>query len=176
MPEQAIAQFDPSIDQAIVDEVKAEAESLDVGELPATDDERELYRYLRRRGQLQSEIERVSENAKAMIAALAAKLHGLDFVYKAAAATAVRTMLEGKKAKSIRTPFGMAGFRKSAPAIEVIDEDALIAGADSNIDLIELVRVSKDVNRAAVAEFFKRTGEIPPGCEVMPEKESFFVK
>jgi len=165
-----------TIDATIIDEVKAEAENLDVGELPVTDDERLLYQYLRRRGQIQSEIERVSENAKAMIAALASKLNGLDFVYKAKAAAVAAALLENKKAKSVRTPFGVAGFRKSNMSIELIDEDRLIAEADSNIDLIELVRVRKEVNLAAVAEFFKRTGEVPPGCGVIPERETFFVK
>lgn len=162
--------------QAIIDEVKAEAEALDVGELPASEDERMLYQYLRRRSQIQSEIERVSENAKAMISALASKLNGLDYVYKAQAAAVVSAMLADKKAKSIRTPFGMAGYRKSNVSVELVDEDRLISEAESNLDLMELVRVRKEVNKAAVVEFFRRTGEVPPGCEVVPEKEQFYVK
>lgn len=66
----------------LLEEVRREAEAMDVGELPRTPEEAEVYRYLRRRAQLAGEIERIQEQTAALVKQLKTKLDGLDYLYR----------------------------------------------------------------------------------------------
>jgi len=84
-------------------------------------------------------------------------------------------LLKGGSKKSRTFPAGSVGWRKVASKLKVVDEAAALdwARADGNPSLI---RVKVELNRAALGEHFKSTGEVPPGCEVEPEGETCYVK
>lgn len=161
--------------QALVDETRCEAEAMEIGELVTDERLKTLYRYLRRRGQLAAEAERLRENLHAMLKEITRKVETLDYLYQEEAKATVRDMLAGKKAKSLKTPFGVAGFRTIAAKVEVVDEATLIKAAESDVDLMALVRTETRVSRSDVADHFKRTGELPPGCELSAAYEKFHI-
>ncbi len=156
---------------------EVDLESVDAGPLAVTDDERLLFRYVRRAAQLEAEMVRVKECAAAMMHDLQAKRDGLEFVYGGMAAQIARNMLKGKS-RSIKTPFGTAGFRKSAARLVVLDADAIKA-AVANGELPEaVVKKVETVNvvKAELDRLHELTSEIPPGCELKPESDTFYVK
>jgi hypothetical protein len=90
-------------------------------------------------------------------------------------------MIEAKrgKVKSIKTPFGIAGFCTTNARLEVTDDAKLIAAAQlAPVDdpLKAAIRVKVEVSRSGVNEYFKTTGDVPAGTEVVPESEKFYVK
>lgn len=156
----------PDTEEDPIDEVVAEALALDVGEQP---NERiaSLHRYLRQRGRIGSEIERVKQNTSRLLRTLSRRLDALDAFYGPIAADAVRTMTAGKKTKSVTTPFGVAGFRTVPPGVEVVDSEKLP----------EAFRRHKwEANRDALARHLKETGEIPEGCALRPAEERFYAR
>lgn len=164
-------------DAAEVDEsaVRAEVSAVDVGTLPRSDAEASLYRYVRAKAQLQDEIARVKAGAASMIAALERRIAGLDFVYRQEVIHTVKSMLRGK-ARSVKTPYGVAGFRKCGGGVTVTDPEALLTAVVNGSLPPALRREKVEVNKAAVNDLYKKTGELPIGCEPIPEGEEFYVK
>lgn len=160
--------------EAVIAEVKAEAEAMDVGDIAKSPEERAVLRYLRRRSQLAAEITHIQEQTDALLRQLKSKLDGLDYVYLPLAQDVARSLLAGKS-RSVKTPFGTLAFRSVPARVEVKDEAVLIKAAESDIYLVPCIRVKTEVSRSAVAEHFKKTGEIPPGCELLAERDKFYV-
>ena len=105
-----------------VDFIKGQVETTDPGPIATTEDEKILYRYLRVRQLVATERQRIADQVQMMLRAMDNRLEGLDYVYVTIAADIVRRMLEGQKTKSVKTPFGTAGFRKGATCLEIVSE------------------------------------------------------
>jgi len=156
----------PSIPE-LIEQMKAEAESLDVGDFAKDQEERNLHRYLRRRSQIEAERDRVKELTKAMIASMDSQIAALDYLFMKPAEDTARRLLDGKKVKSIKTPFGTVGFRTNPARLEIIDETKVPW---------EFVKMSPSIEKAKLNEHFKNTGELPDGCKLTDAEEKFFVK
>ncbi len=172
----ALEQLDEIFQDYEHDEIKREVESTDPGTLPLTEDEKLLYRVLRRRGNILAEIERIKTCSAAMIAQLESKLNGIEYVYGPAIESITRHMLAGRKERSIKTAFGVVGFRKVPENIDITDENALKDAIEKGYQPKDMVKLVVSIVKSAVVSHFKKTGEIPPGCEVKAEMDKFYIK
>ena len=156
--------------------IREEVASLDVGE-PSTDYERELRRgiaYIARRA---DELERVKRECAALIRQAESELRSAEWVLLPRLRTIAAVLLEGSKRKSIQTPYGKAGFRRTPERLVLIDEEALFAAwSEQQVpgDLIS-VETRHKFHASALQEHYKQTGEVLPGCEVRGSEETFYV-
>lgn len=165
------------IDEFTVDELSEEVAACDVGDLPHSDEERRILQYLRRRGQVLAELDHVQEQTASMIRSLQSKVKGLDYVFQSHARTFAQQQLAGKKAKSIKTPFGTMGFHTSPAILEIVSEDQVMeAVALGELPAACVRQPAPQVAKAALNDVFKSTGEIPPGCKIVGPSEHFYVK
>lgn len=162
----------PVSDDVIAD-VQSEVTAADAGPLPQTEDMALLYRVLRVRARLTAEAARIREMADQMARQLESRVAGIDYQYGRVLEQVVRDELARTrvKAKSIKTPFGTAGFRTSPAKIEVVDE-LLVRGAG----FVRIVPEQREVDRAALAAYVKETGDVPNGAKVVDGHENFFLK
>lgn len=173
-PGELDADFDPKI---IEEDARKYFDQADVSQAgPKSEQEIQFYKYVKASFQVKSEITRVKDQFKAIINGLEARLKGIEFVYSGPAADFVRQQIEGKKTKSIKTPWGTAGFRKNNAKLVVTDEAKLIAAAQRDEDLNDVIEPTWRVVMSKLSEHFKSTGDVPSGCEVTPEFEKFYVK
>jgi hypothetical protein len=78
--------------------------------------------------------------------------------------------------KSARLAFGEFGRRAKKAAVKIIDEAIALAWARANApSLVERKTVEK-LPHANVAKWFGETGELPEGCEFIPERDEPFAK
>lgn len=77
-----------------------------------------------------------------------------------------------KRKKSVTYPTGTAGFRKAPMMVLIKDKKALMDWA--GVNLPEAVPMEPRLHVTPLKEHFKKTGEEPPGCEIVGERESFF--
>lgn len=166
---QVIVEAAEELETFDVAEIERETNAIDIGGYGDTDNERLLARYLRRMGQLNDEAKRLKEWHERLKSRIEAQRKGLEYVYSALAEQAARELLVGSKRKSISTPWGTAGFRKQAAKLIVQDEAKVLANE-------AFVRVKKELNKTALNEHFKSTGDVPDGCDVEPECEKFYAK
>jgi phage host-nuclease inhibitor protein Gam len=153
--------------QFAIEEVQRETAALDVGNFAHSEAERDLHRYLRRRGQLEAEKTHIKDQVAAMLRGIESKIAALDWVFGPSAEATVRQLLGDGKAKSVKTPFGTAGFRTVPAGLVVTDESKLPDDA---------FRTVRQVDKAGIVAKFKETGEVVAGCEIKPAEERFFVK
>jgi phage host-nuclease inhibitor protein Gam len=85
-----------------------------------------------------------------------------------------RGELDGQRRRSIGLPDGTVGFRSTPGRVEVTDEAAALAYCEANLP--EAVKVKKSISKSEIAEKFKKTGELPVGCEWAAGEERFYVK
>lgn len=164
--------------------IKQEVESVEVGDVAIatsdsrakTDDDRTLYRFIRRRAQIASERQRIADQMGAMLRDLDNQLKGIDYVYEGLCADITRTLLDGKKAKSIKTPFGTVGFRTIAGKLSVTDPEKVLALVDAGKLPAEVKRVKTEVAMQPLSHHYEQTGDLPEGCEVSAGYEKFYVK
>lgn len=87
--------------------------------------------------------------------------------------------LEGKKQRSIKTPFGTLAFRKKAAKVVVTDEEAAVTYLE-DLGLTDAVKVTKKVllsvlnNSTGAVAYLAQ--EKPPGITVEPESDGFTIK
>jgi phage host-nuclease inhibitor protein Gam len=136
-----------------------------------------LEKYVRLTRRYSAEIDTVKQQMGALLRELENKLKCLDYRFGPVAQEYVRRKLSGAKAKSIKLPFGTAGFRTLPSRIELIDAAAVLAAVDKGELPAEVKRVPEpEVSKSALAEHFKTTGEVPPGTELLPARESFYIR
>jgi hypothetical protein len=160
------------------EQIRSEIAAVDIGNLAKDEDEAILLRYLRRRSQVQAEITHIAEQTKALLRTLENRVKALDYVYLGQVEAIARKKITGK-VKSLKTPFGVVGFRSNPGGIFVEDEAKLIEEATLAPDdspLKKMYELSPKVKRAEVTAHFKASGEIPPGCNVKDSEERFYVK
>src|SRR5579859_1522194 len=150
------------IGQADLEAMEALAAYLPNGDI-LTDEERRVHMYVRLVNQIETEREGAKQNVRAMLHAIEMqaerRLTGLKFRYGAEVRQTVTRMIGSGKAKSIKTPFGPCGFRTVPGKLEIVNEDGLLNAMPE----FRVMRFTP--NRQALQAHFKRTGEIPPGCE-----------
>lgn len=128
-----------------------------------------IAKYLRVRQRIVSEIESAKEWFELFKSRQQSRLRALDYVCGEQVQRDTIAALQGVKTKSLSTPWGVVGFRKSPAKIVVLDEQAVMAND-------KFVRVKQELNKAALNEYFKITGDVPDGCDVEPEHEQFYVR
>lgn len=165
-------------DEATLKEIAERAEYAAGGvELGASSDgEILVYRYVRRYNQLMVEKARVTAQMTSILRGLDYEIRGLNYQFENFAKDYLQRNLRGK-ARSLKTPWGTIGFRKKPASLEIKDHAALVVAylagelPDDVAAHVEEIRISK----SALNKLFA-TGEIPPGCDVTPESDTFYVK
>lgn len=165
------------VPQAVVDQINQEVSEVDVGGFTKTEDEAQLFRILRLRGRAEDELERVKRESSAWIKRLQNRLDSIDYVLKPVASELAKRILAGKKVKSVRTPFGSAGYRTVPGGLEVEDTTRLLEAWHNNQLPMELIKVEQKFVpvMAEINDLFKKTGEVPPGCGVREDQEKFYL-
>ena len=77
--------------------------------------------------------------------------------------------------KSVKLLTGTLAFRKVSESLEVVDEAALMSWAQGDCPEAYKVKMVETIDKKVVKEHWKKTGEIPPGCDIKPESESFSI-
>ena len=76
--------------------------------------------------------------------------------------------------KSLNLPAGSVGFRHINMGLVVIDDAAVIEWARSNQP--KAIQTKEYLSKTAINEHFAASGEVPPGVQVEPEREKFYVR
>lgn len=154
----------------IIEAVRAEVESIDPGPLPQTEDDRTLYRVLRLRSRLCDEHCRVKEAMESMLREYERRISGIDFHYTPLLSDIVKRKLGSGKKKSIKTPFGIAGFRTTPNKVDVTEPKNLLPF------FWRTIPEEKQPDKVVIAEHIKTTGEVPDGCVMIDGVEKFYIK
>lgn len=85
-------------------------------------------------------------------------------------------LLKGGKKKSRSLLHGTLGWRKVGGQLRVVDPDALMQWAVQQPVENGFVRIKEEPAIDEIKRHFKTCGEVPPGMDVTPESEDFFVK
>lgn len=87
----------------------------------------------------------------------------------------VREQLEaaGGRGRTLRTLGGAFGFLKVSGAIRKTDDQAFLAWANTNAPALVRETIKHDVPAGRLKGHWLATGEIRPGCEVVPEHDAF---
>jgi len=148
------------------------------GGLDVSDAEMELAHYLKVQNAIEADMDRLTENYRRCMTALARKRDGYVFLYAARAEAACRELLKGGKKKSVRTLFGTAGFRATKELLVVEDDVAVLEAAQAGELPAELVKTTTTtrIDKEALNALYAATGEIPVGCTLRPAGEAFYIK
>lgn len=141
---------------AVEDESKAEWV---VGKLTSLDEKEQL----------------VKGQAAAILKDIANDRRRLDFLFGTNLRQwAQKSLLHGKKTLKLLT--GTLSFRKVPGGLKVVDEKAAIAWAKLNkVPAVE-EKVVEKLSKDFLQKHMEATGELPDGCEVKEEYQSFSVK
>ncbi len=142
---------------------------------------------LRRIAELQVEVEENDSVLAATIAKLQARTEklnasanrGLEFFsgrLREYAELNQAMLLKGGKKKSRALPSGSIGWKTVPAKLTVTDDAKALAWAEKQPVESELLRIRTEVSKSALAAHFKGSGEVPPGCDVAPEREEFVLK
>lgn len=85
-------------------------------------------------------------------------------------------LLGGGKKKSRTLPHGSVGWKKVGGGLKVLDKDALLNWAREQPVELGLVRIKEEPAVDEVKRAFKTNGEVPPGCDVDPERDELVIK
>lgn len=140
-----------------------------------------------RLGELERQMQENTLAAEVRIAELRARLayinaqaqRGADFFrwkLQQYALEAREELLGGGKKKTRDLPSGSISFRSKGGGLQVVDRDALLAWAVEQPVELGLYRVKQEPALDEVKRHFKKTGELPPGTDLEPEREEVVVK
>lgn len=76
--------------------------------------------------------------------------------------------------KRIRLPDGSVGYRAVGMRLRIIDDKALLNWCRTYLP--SAIASSERVLKTPVDEYVTKTGELPPGAEIDPRGERFFIK
>ena len=85
-------------------------------------------------------------------------------------------LLGSGKKKSRALLHGSLGWRSRAEKLEVVDGEVVLAWAQMQPVETGVLRIKEELDRKALAALFKKTGELPPGTELEPASEDFYIK
>lgn len=173
-----IDQKEAELFEADADEIRAEVESIDVGEVASDEEERSVQRYLKARFLAEAEVTRLKDQMSAMIRQLESRIRGLDYVFKPLAQKVASARVTEKK-RSVKLHYGTIGFRKGQPIVTVTDAALLIETAKTTPGMEKCWRQQPppppEVVKKELNTYIKATGDVPKGCVVEPAKDSFYV-
>ena len=78
--------------------------------------------------------------------------------------------------KSLKLSTGKVQFRSVPGGARVVDENAVMDWAMSALSDAFETRMRTVLNKARVYEYIEQTGDIPPGVEIVEDRETFSVK
>ena len=135
--------------------------------------------YLRRLANLESEKQRVQSQCAAIVKQLESDADGLRYIYEGELQEWTRQELakKGNRRKSLTLLQGTACFRTVPAGLKITDASAALVhviaiGADA---IKRSIALDTEKYRA-LAETALKSGEVLPGTETTPERESFTVK
>jgi hypothetical protein len=148
-------------------------------------DRRGLEWYIRKIAAIDAEIARVQEQAKAIIADLERDRQSLEFQFGSQVQSVTQKLLEGKRAKHLKTIFGNIGYRTKPARLEIADPAALLEWSRQNApDLLET-----RVTLSRLSEYFKPSADGStlyalehgepinvPGIKLQPAKEVLYIR
>ena len=136
--------------------------------------------YLKTLRNLENEKATIKAQTEAMLKALDADIHRLEFMYGQQFQTWVRGELDrrGGKNKTLPLHQGTAAFRTVAAAIRVRSAaEALEYARQQGWELIKTVEsLDSEGYKKQAAAVRAETGEVLPGIEVTEERENFSIK
>lgn len=80
---------------------------------------------------------------------------------------------EGRK--TISLPSGKIGGRASGETLKIEDHEAALEFARQTDGLREQIKVTERIGVTPLKDYLHRTGEIPPGCEIVPASVRYYV-
>jgi len=139
-------------------------------------DEKSANWYLRKLANLAGEQQRVQMQAAQIVAQLEADADGLKRLYEGELKEYVRRTLSagGNRRRSITLLQGTCAFRTIPAGFRIYDNAAALDHAMAHVpDAVDTICVLSPVAYRRVVE---ETGEILPGIETTPERESFSIR
>jgi|TARA_R100000306_G_C4364073_1_gene136733 hypothetical protein len=168
---------DPSggTDEQMAEDVDSEMAALEVDD-QETDEIKHLFRYIRLRSRYKEELKRVEAQTDKMIMELVRRIGYLDHANEIVARETVSNMLKGRKQRSVKTPFGNAGFRKTQDLLVVSDENLVKVAVENGQLPEECVKTETKIDKSGLNTHMQNTGEIPMGCSIRAGTDRFYVK
>lgn len=80
--------------------------------------------------------------------------------------------LRGKK--TLRLPDGALGYRRRRMTLQIEDSQRVLDWCRRNLP--DAVRIKEDVLKTPLNAHLKETGEVPPGCNIDPGGDEFYVR
>jgi len=159
-------------------QVQAEFDAIDNHLDDDDDDTSELFRYVRLRSRYIDELKRAKEMYANIEAEINSKIRGLDWVHERSVSEIVARRLEGGKRRSIKTPFGVAGFRRQAERLNVVSRKLLMIAVENGTAPADafVAKTETFISLTVVKQHYASTGEILPGCELIESCDKFYVK
>jgi hypothetical protein len=131
---------------------------------------------------LKSQIALVRENLEKRYREALSRLDAQDAVIDKRVGNTLETWVKanlpvdiktGKQARSVDLTYMTAKLRKIAENLAIEDEVAVLNWAKEHAEECYKVKVDEVIDKKALNAHWKKTGEVPPGCEVTPEHDSF---
>ena len=154
----------------------------DAGEAPAEygefrlDSEDKVNWALGKLGNWEAEQARVKAQSTLILARIAKEQAAFLDRFQAELEEYTRKQIEGGKRKSVDLLQGRMAFRKVPSNISVTDRDAAIAYAKANLPHAVVETLDAKEYREAAKLALQQDGELLPGMEVSPERESFSIQ
>lgn len=130
---------------------------------------------------LDAEIALITAQAQEMVKRLQADRQRLEHLYQGQLEAYIRQRIREDKRgrKSLILPHGTVGFRTVPASVRIVDEHIARVYAEQTkmpnaIVVTELLRAG--VYRALAKKALEETGELLPGIEYVPDRESFHIK
>lgn len=140
-----------------------------------TEEERMWMKYIRVSLRLEDEAARVKAQCEAILKGIEQRRKGLEYIYGGMARHVTAAKLGTGKSKSLKTPWGTVGYRKTPAHLKIRDAAGIIQVAKAS-KMVGWFKTKEEPSQTGLLDYFKRTGEVPFGCEVEPAFEKFYVK
>ena len=159
----------------------ADAPQQDTREEFRIDSENAANWYLRKLANIESEKQRVTANAAAIVAQLDSEANGLRYCFEGQLQEYVRRELaaKGNRRKSLTLLQGTASFRTVGASLKISDPVAALDFCRRNLpDAVKMTETLDTAKYRQFAEKMQKAGAdtLPAGMDSVPEKESFSVK
>lgn len=162
--------------RAALEEVRFAFEMEPAPPIATNDAEKFLGRLARRHFLIEQESVRIKEQMTAMLKGLAAKKAALDYLFGKQAAEATRTLVSGRKTKSVKLAHGTAGFRMTPGSVELLAEkmDDIKAWCKANCPTALVTRI--DIVKTPIKEHILSTGDQVPGVVYHEPHDEFYLR
>jgi hypothetical protein len=135
--------------------------------------------YLSKIANIEAEKERVRTQAAAIVKQLESDRESLEYLYQGELEAFVKSRIEenGGRRKSVHFLQGTCAFRTVPARFAVTDKEAAgLHAAVNTMDEVYVQTFSVEAYRQYAEEWLQKTGELLPGIEQVPARESFSVR